>query len=137
MKVVDIATEIYIEQGSPSTTTIPAIAYWVRTKVGWLNAQVYEELSINDALEIMNKGAEITPELVSIIKQAYKVYDLELQIKSLSLAIATDGILSVTDNLGGTSFTRVNRSEVMKTITQSRKDELKSFLQFCTFAGCW
>ena len=31
MKVVDIADEIFRELSEPSTLSIPAIAYWVRT----------------------------------------------------------------------------------------------------------
>ena len=37
MKVVDIADEIFRELSEPSTLSIPAIAYWVRSNVGELN----------------------------------------------------------------------------------------------------
>jgi hypothetical protein len=126
MKVVDIATEIFIDAGSPSDTSIPAIAYWLRTKVGSLNTLVYEDLYINEAQEIFNAkdGSEISPELVSLLKQMYKVYDLEVQVRSFRNALAADAVLQVTDNLGGTSFKRVNRNEVMKTLVALRKDEL-------------
>ena len=124
MKVVDIANEIYIDAGSPSDTSIPAIAFWIRTKTGWLNTILYEDFVVNDGFEIINAtGAEISPEAVSIVKQLYKLYDLEVQVRKMMNAIAADGILSVTDNLGGTSFTRVNRNEVAKTLIMLRKDE--------------
>jgi hypothetical protein len=126
MKVVDIANEIYIEQGSPTTTSIPAIAYWVRAKAGLLNTMLYEDFVVNDGLEIINgDGSEIPTTVVSIVKQMYKVYDLEIQVRNLMNALASDGLIEVTDNLGGTSFKRVNRNEMAKTILQLRKDELK------------
>lgn len=127
MKVVDIANYIYIEQGSPTSTSIPAIAYWIRNKVGWLNATLYEDFVVNaTTFEIINEdGSEITPEAVAVLVQLYKVYDLEVQIRNMMNALAADGILQVVDNLGGTSFTRINRNEVAKTLIQVRKDEIK------------
>lgn len=125
MKVVDIATEIYIEQGSPTSTSIPAVAYWIRSKVGWLNTMLYEDLVIDTTtLEITNRGAEIDPQIVAILTQAYKIYDLEVQIRSAMNALAADSILEVSDNLGGTSFRRVNRNEIAKTLITIRKDEI-------------
>ncbi len=125
MKVVDIANEIFIENGSSTTTSIPAIAFWIRGKVGWLNTVLFEDFYINPALEIFNADTgEISLEAVSVIKQSYRVYDLEVQIRTMTNALAADSILSVQDNLGGTSFTRVNRNEIAKTIVTIRKDEL-------------
>jgi len=133
MKVVDIATEVFIEAGSPTDTSIPAIAYWIRTKVGLLNTLLYEDLYVNNALEIINAKPtgelEISPELVSVMKQMYKVYDYELQVRLFRNSLAADGILEVTDNLGGTSFKRVNRNEIMKTLVLLRKDEYQYLQQ--------
>ena len=125
MKISDISTEIYLENGSPTTTSIPAIAFWLRSKMGSLNTLLFEEFSLNDGLELVNSdGTEITPEVVAIVKQLYRVYDLEVQVRTFMNALASDGLLSVQDNLGGTSFTRVNRNEVSKTLISMRKDEL-------------
>jgi hypothetical protein len=126
MKVVDIANEIYIDAGSPTTTSIPAIAFWIRSKAGTINTLLYEDFVLNERLELINAdGTEITQEVVSIIKQMYKVYDLEIQVRTLMNALASDSLLQVQDNLGGTSFTRVNRNEMAKTVIQMRKDEIK------------
>lgn len=125
MKVVDIANEIYIDQGSPTSTSIPAIAFWIRSRAGTLNTLLYEDLGISSNLELINDGVEISPEIVSIVKQMYKVYDLEIQIRNMMNALASDSILKVTDNLGGTSFERVNRNEIAKTLILVRKDEMK------------
>lgn len=128
MKVVDIANEIYIEQGSPSDTSIPAIAFWVRGKVGWMNAILYEGFFVDEASqEILNADKDnspITLEAVAVLIQRYKVYDLEVQVRKMMNALASDGLLEVTDNLGGTSFKRVNRNEVAKTLISMRKDEI-------------
>lgn len=123
MKVQDIANEIYIEAGSPSSTSIPAISFWVRAKVGALNNILFESFTIDSVTyEIVDGcGAEINPEAVAIIKQMYRVYDYEIQIRSNMNSLAGDSILEVTDQ--GSSVKKVNRNEVSKTLAQVRKDE--------------
>jgi hypothetical protein len=128
MNVVDIANEIYIDNGSPSDTSIPAIAFWIRGRVGWLNTMLFEDIYINEALELYDPSGPIGLEIISIIKQAYRVYDLEVQVRNSMNALAVDSILSVKDNLAGTSFTRVNRNEIAKTLVALRKEET-SFLK--------
>ena len=126
MRIVDIANEIYIETGSPSTTTVPAIAFWLRAKAGYVNTVLYEDFVVDPTtLEIYNNdGSEVPITVVSILKQLYKTYDIELQMRNLMNSLSNDAILEVKDNLGGTSFTRVNRNEIVKTLIQWRKDEL-------------
>lgn len=127
MKVVDIANEIFIEAGSPTDTSIPAIAFWIRGKVGAINNLLYESFVIDDTtLEIFkDDGSEISPEAVAIIKQMYRLYDYELQIRSNMNALSTDSILRVEDQ--GSSVTKVNRNEVSKTLAAIRKDEQAAF----------
>jgi hypothetical protein len=127
MKVVDIANEIYLDAGSPTDTSIPAIAFWIRSKAGWLNTVLFEDFVVDDnTLELLNiDGSEIRQEAIAVLKQLYLVHDLEGQIRKMTNALAADSILQVTDNLGGTSFTRVNRNEVAKTLILFRKDEIK------------
>jgi hypothetical protein len=127
MKVVDISTEIFIEIGSPTTTSVPAIAFWVRSKLGWLNATLYEDFFLDANSEVLNAyrdNSEISLEAVAVLVQLYKVYDLETQIRSMMNALAFNGIIEVQDNLGGTSFKRVNRNEIAKTLISLRKDEI-------------
>ena len=40
MKIVDIADEIYRELGEPSSISIPAISFWIRSNVGELNNRI-------------------------------------------------------------------------------------------------
>mgnify|MGYP003114966351 CR=1 FL=1 len=48
MKIVDIADEIYRELGEPSTISIPAIAFWIRSNVGELNNRINTTFKIRD-----------------------------------------------------------------------------------------
>ena len=43
MKVVDIADEIFRELGEPTSLSIPAISFWLRTNVGQLNNYIHTE----------------------------------------------------------------------------------------------
>ena len=47
MKVVDIADEIFRELDSPSSLSIPAIAYWLRANIGTLNNYINTSYVIN------------------------------------------------------------------------------------------
>lgn len=136
MKVVDIAQEIFIDAGSPTSTSIPAIAFWIRGKVGSINNLLYESFSISkDTYEILgDNGEEISPEAVAVIKQMYRVYDYEVQIRSNLNSLATDSILQVEDN--GSSVTRVNRNEVSKTLASIRKNEIDALENMVTAYRC-
>jgi len=48
MKIVDIADEIFRELGEPSTISIPAIAFWIRSNVGELNNRINTTFKIRD-----------------------------------------------------------------------------------------
>ncbi len=114
MKVVDIANEIFIEAGSPTATSVPAIAFWVRGKVGDINVLLFEDFEISDTYEIVDGGGtEIPIEAVSIIKKLYKIYDYDIQIRINMNALSTDSIIEVTDQ--GSSVRKVNKNEVSKT----------------------
>lgn len=131
MKVVDIANEIYMDEGSPTSTSVPAIAFWIRGKVGEINNLLFENYVINASYEIVNEsGAEITPEAVSIIKKLFKVYYYDVQIRGFMNAITTDSVLEVTDN--GSSVRKVNRNEVSKTLSVLKKDEVLQLQQLIT-----
>lgn len=52
MKIVDIADELYRELGQPSTISIPAISFWIRSNVGELNNR------INTTFKIVDYGSE-------------------------------------------------------------------------------
>jgi hypothetical protein len=126
MKVVDIATEIYINVGSPTSTSIPAIVYWIRSKVGTINNSLYEDFVIDPVTyEILDgSGAEISADAVAIIQKFYEVYDLDVQIRTQMNALASDSLLEFTE-VDGSHFRRTNRNEISKTLASIKKDELQ------------
>jgi hypothetical protein len=127
MKVVDIAQEIYIDAFEPTYTSVPAIAFWIRGKVGTINNSLCEDFVINDNGEISNSSGCVSIEAVAVIKQYYRVYDLERQVNNNMNALAgSDALIEVNDNFGGASYRKVNRNEISKTIITLRKDEIKN-----------
>ena len=64
MKIVDIADELYRELGEPSSISIPAISFWIRSNVGELNNRLNTTFKISsvgsDAYEF--SGSFINPE---------------------------------------------------------------------------
>lgn len=124
MKVVDIANEIYLENASPSDTSIAAIAFWIRSNVGRLNVILYEDFYIDDStLEILDEGAtEISALATAVLKAMYQVYRIELDIRANITAISDNSVIAASDE--GFSIRRVNRSETLKTLTAFKKDSL-------------
>ena len=57
MKIADIANEVYMELGELTSLSVPAIAFWVRTNIGNLNAR------LNTPYVIDPGTFEITPDL--------------------------------------------------------------------------
>lgn len=124
MFINDIAQEIFFEAGSPTYTSIPAIAFWIRSKVGYINNTIFESFTINANLEIVDcANNSISTEAVSIIKQLYRIYDYQQQITTALNALNADGILEVIDNFNGAGFRRVNKNEIVKTLLQARNQE--------------
>jgi hypothetical protein len=126
MKIVDIANEIYIDNGSPTDTSIPAIAFWVRGRIGALNVMLFESFYIDPLTQEMvdpDTGAPVEYEVVGILKQMYRVYDLEVQIRKTMNALANDTVLKYEDQ--GTTVVRVNRNMMAQTLHQVRKDEIE------------
>jgi hypothetical protein len=132
MKVVDIADEIYRELGSPSSISIPAIAFWTRGNVGALNSYINTSFSINGTdLEIEQTttdngtGTDTTSEIsiseVSILKKMYLVHYYDSKIRSAITTMDTDTIVSVTDQ--GSSVRKLNRNEISKTLLSIRNVE--------------
>ena len=135
MRVEDLANEIYIDAGSVSTTSIPAIAYWIRGKIGDINVLLYEDFYIDETstgYQILDgDGAEIDINASAVIKKMYEVYDYQVQIRTQMNALASDSVLSFRE-ADGSSFTRTNRNSVSQTLASIRKDELQSLKDLVT-----
>lgn len=124
MKIVDIANEVFLDHGSPSDTSLPAISFWLRGKLGALNTLLYEDFVLNaTSLDITKSdGSDIPIEAVAVLKHMYHIYDSEVQIRKHMNALVANPILSVEDQ--GTTVTRVNRNSVSQTFVQIKKDDL-------------
>jgi hypothetical protein len=126
MLIVDIAQEIYIEAGEPTSTSVPAIAYWIRGKVGTINSLLCENFCISsDTFEIIDCCGVIGLNVAAVLKQMYRLYDLQVQVNNNMNAMAQDQISSVEDSFGGGKFTRYNKNEISKTLISMRKDEIE------------
>jgi len=122
MKTVDIADEIYRELGSPSSTSISAIAFWVRSNIGALNNYLNEAFVINGSYEIVGAdSAEINIQAVAILKKMYSIHDYDLKIRANIVSISTSDIISISDK--GRSVTKVNKNEVTKALTSLKNEE--------------
>ncbi len=100
MKVVDIADEIYRELSEPSTLSIPAISYWLRTNIGELNNYLNTSFLIDSDFEIAelvestgreptsynssvdNSTLEIQFEEKAVLKKMYFVHHYDSQLRS-------------------------------------------------------
>lgn len=57
MKIADVANEVFMELDQPTSLSIPAIAFWLRTNIGNLNSR------LNTTYDIDSTTFEITPDL--------------------------------------------------------------------------
>ena len=125
MKTVDIADEIYRELGSPSSTSISAIAFWLRSNIGALNNYLNETYTINGSYEIIDAAsAEINSQSVAVLKKMYSIHDYDLKIRANIVYISTSDIISITDK--GRSVTKVNKNEVTKALSSVKNEETKA-----------
>jgi hypothetical protein len=131
VKVVDIADELHRELGEPTSLSIPAIAYWLRTNIGALNNHINTAYVINsttfeiEQTETDSSGAEATVEIGeeerAILKKMYSVHFYEIKLRDNITSLATDTVVSVSDD--GSSVTKVNRNEVNRVYQQIKRQE--------------
>ena len=84
MKIVDIADEIFRELGEPSTISIPAISFWIRSNVGELNNR------INTTFKIVDYGADAYEFSGSFVSPAYEPQAFNEGTGALGLSVAGD-----------------------------------------------
>ena len=134
MKVTDLANEIWIENGSSSDTSIPAIAYFIRSQLGKINVLLFEDFVIEETsgqYEILDGTEEISIDAASIIKKIYEISQLDFNIRAQMNAQAADSVLEFKE-ADGSSFKRVNRNESSKVYASLKKDELQSLKDLVT-----
>jgi hypothetical protein len=139
MLIVDIANSIILENQVGCSQGIASVAYWCRHQIGYLNTLLYEDFSISQTTQEITKdnpdwytccnlldggNPTVNTEAVAILKQLFKIYNLQLQVQNNMNSIQQNDLIAVNDNFGGTQFTRINRNEVCKTLISMRKDEI-------------
>jgi hypothetical protein len=128
MKTVDIAQEIFKELGEPTSSSVPAIAFWVRANIGQLNNYIKESFTVNDSYEIVDaNNQEINIEAVAILKKMYSLHDYDLKIRANIISISSSDIVSISDK--GRSVTKVNKNEVTKALSSLKKEEYAALLK--------
>tara|TARA_Y100000592_G_C5475033_1_gene321798 strand:+ start:81 stop:596 length:516 start_codon:yes stop_codon:yes gene_type:complete len=126
MKVVDISDEIFRELGEPSTLSIPAIAYWIRSNVGQMNNLIHTDYYIQskdlEIVTLVNKVAvEIGENEKAILKKMYFIHFYDQKLRTQMLTMDTDTVIAVRD--GDSSVTKVNRNEIAKSIAAVKNQE--------------
>lgn len=125
MKVVDIADEIYRELGSPTSLSIPPIAYWVRANIGKVNSAINHSYYVDPTtLEILEENppgtfTELGEDEKTILKMLYFLHHIDLQIRQQVLTFNTRRALEITTN--GHTVRLVSPTEVGKYFASLRK----------------
>jgi DNA-directed RNA polymerase specialized sigma subunit len=121
MKVVDIANEIYMELGELSSLSVPAIAFWLRTNLGNLNAR------LNTSYDVDSATFEIDPVMglkeKDIFKKLYMIHYYDAQLRASLGAASTDTWVEISSD--GTSVRRVNKIQQSQTYQAAKKVELE------------
>ena len=84
MKIVDIADEIFRELGNPSTISLPAISFWIRSNVGELNNR------INTTFKILDYGTEAYEFSGSFVSPQYEPQAFNEATGALGLSVSGD-----------------------------------------------
>ena len=84
MKIVDIADEIFRELGNPSTISIPAISFWIRSNVGELNNR------INTTFKIRDTNPDIYELSGSFVSPAYEPQAFNEATGALGLSVSAN-----------------------------------------------
>jgi len=122
MLIVDLSNEIFLENNLNGISSIPAIAYFLRSNVGKLNSLLYEDFRIDPvSLEIVKPSGEtISHRAAFIFKVIYQLYQADLDIRGMLFSVNRDLILKATDQ--EFSIEKVNKSELLKTLVSYKKD---------------
>lgn len=128
MKIVDISNFLWLQNNSPQDTSIASIAYWVRSNVPRLNSLLYEDFWIDPTgLEIMDESREtphhINLRAVAILEVMFRDYLIGLDVRKTLFAVTSDTVLKFQDQ--EFEIEKVNKSEILKTLTAFKKDALK------------
>ena len=122
-KIVDIAHEIHSEIGSPTTLTIPAIAFWVRSNIGGLNNLLQTSFIVGGQEE----DWEITPTFGDdekyVLKKMYLIHFYDIKLRASLGAAETDTVVEIETD--GTRVRKVNKIQQSQTYSSAKRAELE------------
>ena len=126
MKVVDIADELYRELGEPTSLSLQAISFWLRSYLGALGNYINEDFSLNStSLEVEKKDGDSTVEIAedekSILKKMYYVHHYDVLLRGVLSAASVDSVVEIESD--DTRVRRINKNELSKTYIQLKKQE--------------
>lgn len=120
--VSTIATEIYEELGSPSDTSIPVIASWLRNNLGKINILIDTEYVVNES------DLEINPAIEDKEKDIYKeIYFIKYYDRMIAQALrgaSSQNLQSISDESSSVKWT--NKSEIARQYMQMKSQSEKN-----------
>ena len=130
MKVVDIADELFNELGSPTTLSIQAISYWLRSNIGSLSNYLNEDFTLNatdlDIEKTVNdEKVQIDEDEKDILKKMYHIHYYDILLRSTLSAAGTASVVEIQSD--DTRVRRINKNELSKTyisLKRLEQDEL-------------
>jgi len=124
----------------PSTLSIPAIAYWVRSNVGELNNYLntsfrvsYDDFEISEQVEqsgrqpasynssVDNENLALKFEEKAVLKKMYNVHYYDQQLRSTLGAASNDPVVEVVSD--GSKVRKINKNELSKTYASLKRQE--------------
>jgi hypothetical protein len=118
MKVSQIADEIFRELAEPSTLSMAAISFWIKSNIGAMNNMINTEYTVNQTT--LEFSEELGEEEKSIMKLMYMVHYYDLQIRSSMSSSLTDTVVELESD--GSRIKKLNKNEQSKTFFNVRKD---------------
>jgi len=128
MKIVDIADDVYKELGEPSTISVPAVAFWLRSNIGRLNNALNCAYSIHPtSLEIQNKiddiATDIKIEEAAVLKKMYVIHYYDILIRNNLSSASTDSVVEVSSD--GMRVRKTSKTEIVRQLTVTKRMEVE------------
>ena len=122
-KVAEIGDEIYRELGEPSELSIAAISFWLRTNIGYLNASLGTDFSVDTGDVSDGRDYEISPRLNEmekvIFKLTYHVYHYDVKIREILTTASTDAVIELESD--GSRIRKTNKVDQSRTYLKARE----------------
>lgn len=129
MILLDLAEEIHTDLDNPTSTSVPAIMFWLRGNLGNLN------LKINSSYSLDSTSSEASPELsredAAILKKMYFVYYYDWRIRENLGAASQDPVMEIAEN--GAVVRLVSKNSIAISYIQIKKQEQDELDKLITF----